>query len=253
MESRPDQIWEQWRAKGDPLDRERVITHYLPLVQRVTGRIVSTLPSHIAFEDLYSVGIAGLIKAVDQYDPSKRAKFESYAILLVRGAIIDELRRQNWAPRTVYQQAARLADVQRDLEVELGRPAGDDEVAQRLGITPEAFGEMLERVRPSLFIPLHARGESSGSLAERIPDGKAVTGAEAAVRKERRQLLEERIGRLPEQERKVLTLYYYDELMLREIGELLGVSESRVSQIHTKALLHLRLLIGESREEFHAD
>lgn len=250
--ARVDEVWERWRASGDPTLRDELITSYLPLVRRVAGRLFSSLPPHLSIDDLYSTGITGLIKAVDQFDEGKKAKFESYAILLIRGAIIDELRRQNWAPRTVYQQAVRVAEVQRQLENELGRQASDEEMAGRLKVTTEEFGELLERIRPTLFIRLNADEGEESPLAERIADTRALTASETALRQERKRLLEERVRLLPEQERKVLTLYYYDELMLREIGELMGITESRVSQIHTKALIHLRLAIDEVKEEFGA-
>jgi RNA polymerase sigma factor FliA len=248
-----DEVWVRWRTSGDLRLRDELITGYLPLVKRVAGRLFSTLPPHLSIDDLYSTGITGLIKAVDQFDEEKKTKFESYAILLIRGAIIDELRRQNWAPRTVYQQSVRVAEVQRELENELGRQASDEEMADRLEVTPEEFGDLLEKIRPTLFVRLNADEGEGSSLAERIADGRALSAADTALRQERKKLLEERVRALPEQERKVLTLYYYDELMLREIGELMGISESRVSQIHTKALIHLRLAIDEVREEFRAD
>lgn len=250
------EIWDQFRKSADPALRDQLINHYLPLVQRIARRVASGLPRHIEIDDLYATGATGLMRAVDQYDEQRNNRFEGYASLLIRGAMIDEVRANNWVPRSVYQKAAEVAAAQADLEREFGRHPSDEEMAARLQLTPAKYDELLERIRPAILLPLHtSSGGEEGELlwSERIADERSVTGADLLARADRRALLEKKLRALPKQERKVLYLYYYEELMLREIGELLGVSESRVSQIHTKALLHLRSELEPFQEELRAD
>jgi RNA polymerase sigma factor for flagellar operon FliA len=218
--------------------------HHLHLVKYVVGKIGSALPTYIKLDDLYSSGISGLVKAVERFDPTKNSKFETYAILLIKGAIIDELRHLDWIPRSVHQKAQWIASAQDHLQQKLGREPLDGEVATHLGITEDAFCELLLRVRPAILVSLNQefspQDEENGTLAERIADQRAETSFEAAHRREYASLLAEEIAHLSAQEQKVLMLYYYEDLILKEIGKVMGISESRVSQIHTKALLRLR-------------
>jgi RNA polymerase sigma factor for flagellar operon FliA len=237
-------LWQHYLATGKPEMRDALIEGYLYLVKFVVGRLGSCLPSHIKLDDLYSSGVTGLVKAVEKFDPSKNSKFESYAVLLIKGAIIDELRELDWIPRSVHQKANLIATAQEKLQQKLGREPTDKELSEHLGMNEEEFGEVLLRVRPAILISLNSvvshNDEEHAHISERIADVKAQTSFEAADRKECVLMLENAIANLPEQERKVLTLYYYEELMLKEIGKIMGISESRVSQIHTKALLKLR-------------
>lgn len=224
--------------------RDELIVQYLHLVKFVVGRIGSTYPSHVKIEDLYSSGVTGLIKAIEKFDPDKAAKFESYAILLIKGAIIDELRELDWVPRSIHQKANWVSSAQLSLQRELGRDPTDEELSIHLGISEEEFKEILDRIRPAILIPLNGgapyEDEDRVPLAEKIPDTRAESSYEVANKNEFSSLLEQEISNLSEQEQKVLMLYYYEDLMLKEIGAVIGVSESRVSQIHTKALLKLR-------------
>ncbi|MFZ0565103.1 MAG: FliA/WhiG family RNA polymerase sigma factor [Chlamydiales bacterium] len=242
-----EDLWKLYHEKGDTEHRDELIVQYLYLVKYTVGRLGAVLPTHIKLEDLYSSGVTGLIKAIEKFDPSKNSKFESYAILLIKGAIIDELRELDWIPRSVHQKANQIATAQETLQRRLGREPTDEELSAHLGVTEEEYEELLLRVRPAVLIPLNSEvfygDEENATLLERIADTKAETSFEIANKKEVAHLLEEAISNLPEQERKVLTLYYYEELMLKEIGKIMGVSESRVSQIHTKALLKLRRLL----------
>lgn len=237
-------IWKRYFETAKTEYRDELIVQYLHLVKFVVGRVGTALPTHIKIDDLYSSGVTGLIKAVEKYDPTKNSKFESYAILLIKGAIIDELRELDWIPRSVHQKANRIASAQEILRQKLGRDPTDQELSKHLGITEEEFADLLHRVRPAILIPLNGeitnQDEENTSISERIPDAKAETSFEVADRNECASLLAQAINDLPEQEQKVLILYYYEELMLKEIGKIMGVSESRVSQIHTKALLKLR-------------
>lgn len=234
-------LWESFQKKQGEEERDALIVHYLPLVKLNVGRVASGLPSHIKLDDLYSSGITGLIKAVEKYDSSRGGKFESYASLLIKGAIIDELRELDWIPRSVHQKANMITGAQSTLQQKLGREPDDDELCAHLGLGQGEFEELLHRVRPAILIPLNSSFNTEDDpLSERIPDDNQKTSYEIAHKKEFMLLLEKAISELPEQEKRVLSLYYFDELMLKEIGKILGVTESRISQIHTKALLRLR-------------
>lgn len=225
--------------------RDELIVHYLPLVKTAVGRIASTYPPHVKLDDLYSSGVTGLIKAVEKYDPHRPARFESYAMLLIKGAVIDELRDLDWVPRSIHQKANWVQSAQTALQQELGRDPTDEELAHHLGITEEEFKEIVDRIRPAVLIPLnadsnHSDEEKAVPLAERIADPDAPTSFAVADKNEFCRLLEKEISTLSKKEQTVLMLYYFDEYMLKEIGKVLGVSESRVSQIHTQALIKLR-------------
>lgn len=244
-----DILWKNYKESADIDLRDKLIVHYLHLVKFVVARIAAGLPTHIKLDDLYSSGITGLMKSIEKFDIEKKSKFESYAMLLIKGSIIDELRALDWIPRSVHQKANQIAAAQHDLQQKLGREPYDNEIAERLGMSTLEFEELLYRVRPAILIPLNAefdQDSEQASLSERIADCNARTSFEIADRKEFNHFLEQAVHDLPEQERRVLFLYYYEEMMLKEIGKLLGVSESRVSQIHTKALFKLRNRLNNS-------
>lgn len=238
------ELWQRYHKENKIEYRDELIIQYLFLVKLVVGRLGSGYPSFIKLDDLYSSGVTGLIKAVEKYNPEKNSKFESYAILLIKGAIIDELRELDWIPRSIHQKANQIANAQEALQQKLGRSPTDSELSKHLGINEDEFEDLLVRIRPAILIPLNGEithnDEEITPLAERIADAKAPTSFEVADKNEFASILEGAISELPEQEKKVLILYYYEELMLKEIGKLLGVSESRVSQIHTRAILKLR-------------
>lgn len=246
-------VWQKFLKGGDEVSHDRLIVHYLPLVKYVVGRLALTLPSHVKVEDMYSSGVLGLMKAVEKYDPTRKNKFETYAVLLIKGAIIDEMRSLDWVPRSVHQKASQISEAQSALQQRLGRQPTDEEVATQLGVSLEEYNALLDRVRPAIFLPLTLNADRDGErgpLSERIPDEKAKTSFETAEYNEFRSLLEKAVMELPEQERTVLVLYYYENLMLKEIGKAIGVTESRVSQIHTKALLRLRGRLKVFAQEF---
>lgn len=239
-----EKIWERYFQGQKTQDRDELIVHYLYLVKYVVGRVGANFPSHVKLDDLYSSGVEGLIRAVERYDANRKAKFESYANLLIRGSIIDELRRLDWIPRSVHLKNNKLSLAQSELQLKLGREPTDEELAGHLEITIHELEELMSIVKPVILMPLNAdndqMGEENSPLSERIADEKAKTGGEIAEENESIAFLERALEALSQQERKVLTLYYYEELMLKEIGKKLGVSESRVSQIHTQALLKLK-------------
>lgn len=247
------QIWKEYLKTRKTSLRDHLITHYLPLVKLVSGRLLSNLPKHVRMDDMYSTGVMGLIKAVERFDPSRKAKFETYAQLVVKGAIIDEMRSLDWVPRSVHQKANEIEGATHSLQQKLGRDPSDEEVAKELGVSIEKYDELILRVRPAILLSLDKAGEEDASgvhLSERIADEKVKTSYEVAERREFGELLEEAIHALPEQEKTVLVLYYYENLMLREIGKIMGVTESRISQIHTKALIRLKTRLRPFIKEF---
>lgn len=236
-------LWKLYKEQDDMEARDELITRHLHLVKYVVGRLMANLPSHVDMQDLYSTGVMGLIKATEKFDPEMKNKFETYAILLIKGAIIDEMRALDWVPRSVHQKAHKIADTRQALQERLGRDPSDDELAKEMGLKLGELEDLLDKVRPAVLLPLDAEMREDNEntyLAERIPDKKAKTSYEDADRHEFCQLLEKAVLELPEQERIVLVLYYYENLMLKEIGEVIGVSESRVSQIHAKAVSRLK-------------
>lgn len=247
------QVWNEYLMSRGHGCREKLITHYLHLVKYVIGRLAFTLPPHIKVEDMYSTGVIGLVKAIEKYEPERKNKFETYAILLIKGAIIDEMRALDWVPRSVHQKANLIAEIQSALEQKLGREASDEEVAKEMGMELKDYEQLLDRVRPAIFISLSLNAEGDGErgcIGERIADNKTKTSWEDAAHNEFRSLLEEAISHLPEQERTVLVLYYYENMTLKEIGQAMGVSESRASQVHTKAIMRLKTRLKNVTQEY---
>ena len=225
--------------------RDRLILTYAPLVKYVAGRLGSGLPAHIDEGDLISYGLLGLIGAIDRYDPTRDIKFETFAMLRIRGAIIDELRALDWVPRSVRSRAREIERAIRELEAKLERAPTDEEIAAKVGISVEELDDSLTDISRSSIAALDELWSVSGegdqiSLLDTLEDPSGDRPAEMLDETETREILADAISRLPEREKLVVTLYYYEELTLREIGEVLGVTESRVSQLHTKAILRLK-------------
>jgi RNA polymerase sigma factor FliA len=245
-------LWLEYRRTSDPGIRDRLILTYAPLVKYVAGRLGSGLPAHVDENDLVSYGLLGLIGAIERYDPARDIKFETYAIARIKGAIIDELRALDWVPRSVRSRAREIERAIAELESKLGRAPNDDEIAGKVGITVEELEESLTDISRSSIAALDELWSVSGegdqiSLMDTIEDTSGPRPAEALDEVEMREVLADAIARLPEREKLVITLYYYEELTLREIGEVLGVTESRVSQLHTKAILRLKSRLATVR------
>lgn len=249
-----DALWARYKANGTRSERDQLILHYSPLVKYVAGRVAVGLPQNVEQSDLVSYGIFGLIDAIDKFDPDRGYKFETYAIARIRGAIIDELRAIDWVPRSVRAKARALENAYAKLEGNLHRTPTDEELASELDITDAQLQTTLSQIS---FVGLVAldemlsvggdRGDSM-TLGDTIADpGEGPVGAYEV--EEMRHILAAAINSLPEREKVVLTLYYYEGLTLAEIGQVLGVTESRVSQIHTKAVLQLRSKILASERE----
>ena len=219
---------------------------YSPLVKYVAGRMSSGLPAHVDEADLISYGLGGLIFAIERFDLSREIKFETYAITRIRGAIIDELRSLDWVPRSVRARAREIERVNMKLEARLQRAPTDEEMANELKVSLEEFHEALLQISNSTIVALDELwnvSDSSGdqvSLLDTIPDHGAPDPEAVVDQGELRDRIADAIAALPEREKLVIALYYYENLTLREIGEVLGVTESRVSQLHTKAVLRLR-------------
>jgi RNA polymerase sigma factor FliA len=245
-------LWRQYRSGADPALRDRLIVTYAPLVKYVAGRLGSGLPAHVDDEDLVSYGLLGLIGAIERYDPDRDVKFETYAIARIRGAIIDELRALDWVPRSVRSRARDIERAIAELEAKLGRVPTDAEIAQKLSLTEEELDESLSEISRSSIAALDELWTISGSggdqvaLIDTIEDTEAPEPQAMLSQTELREAIADAIARLPEREKLVVTLYYYEELTLREIGEVLGVTESRVSQLHTKAILRLKARLAGS-------
>jgi RNA polymerase sigma factor FliA len=239
-------LWRRYKDEGDDGARERLVVAYSPMVKFVAGRLGAGLPSHVEDADLISYGLVGLIGAIERFEPERGIKFETFAMTRIRGAIIDELRSLDWVPRSVRSRAREIETAQAKLEHELQRAPTEAELAAKLNLTEEELqSALLEIANSSVYAldELWTVSDSSGdqvSLLDTIADESAADPQEALASTEVKDLLTEAIGGLPEREQLVVALYYYENLTLREIGEVLGVTESRVSQLHTKAVMRLK-------------
>jgi len=247
-------LWQEFRKSGDQALRDRLILTYAPLVKFVAGRVGASLPSHVDEQDLVSYVLLGLIGAIERFDPGREIKFQTFAMVRIRGAIIDDLRSHDWVPRSVRTRARQIERAIAALEKELMRAPTDDEIAKKLGVTGDELEESLHEISRSSVAALDELWSPSGTgdqiaLIDTIEDESGPDPEASLELTEVKEALAEAISDLPEREKLVVTLYYYEELTLREIGEVLGVTESRVSQLHTKAILRLKAhLSGGARE-----
>jgi RNA polymerase sigma factor for flagellar operon FliA len=249
-----DRAWRAFKRAGDGAAREALILNYAPLVKYVAGRLAVSLPASVDFDDLVSWGTFGLIDALEKFAPERGVKFETYALARIRGAMIDGLRVSDWVPRSVRQKARHFETVAQRLETSLGRAATDAELAQALEITLAEYHALLSELACTTLTSLDEvwRGGEDGSEGVRLVDGLADEHAAdplaATEFSELRRALAAAIDQLPERERLVVALYYREGLTLKEIGRVLEVTEARVSQIHTKAVLRLRGKLAGWRE-----
>jgi RNA polymerase sigma factor FliA len=250
-----DQLWDDFKTSSDRTARDRLILHYSPLVKFVAGRMAVGLPQNVEQSDLVSYGVFGLIDAIEKFEPERGFKFETYAISRIKGAILDELRSIDWVPRSVRAKARAVETAYSKLESSLHRTPTDSELSAELDLTEEQLQITLGQIS---FVGLAALDEtlSMGAAGEResftLGDTIADQGAgpvDAYEVEEMRHLLADSINRMPEREKIVLTLYYYEGLTLAEIGQVLSVTESRICQIHTKAALQLRSRIAAAQRE----
>jgi RNA polymerase sigma factor for flagellar operon FliA len=244
-------LWQEYRRSGDQKVRDRLILTYAPLVKYVAGRLGSGLPAHVDDDDLVSYGLLGLIGAIERFDPDRDIKFETYAISRIKGSIIDELRSMDWVPRSVRSRARDIERAIGELEARLGRAPTDEEISSKLGVSEDELNESLSEISRTSIAALDelwtvSAGGDQIALIDTVEDTQGPNPQSALAETELKEAVGEAIARLPEREKLVVTLYYYEELTLREIGEVLGVTESRVSQLHTKAILRLKARLAGS-------
>lgn len=235
---------------------EQIIIEYSPMIKYVANRIAMRLPPHVEVDDLISVGVLGLLDAIEKYDSSRGAKFKTYAEFRVRGSILDELRSLDWVPRSIRQKATQMDNVTQRLQGKYGRPPEDEEIAEELGLDMNEFFTAMNDTRSMPILSLEdlginkETGEQQNLLDCLIGDSEADPATQIRL-DELKQIIAQGIDTLPEKERLMISLYYYEELTMKEIGEVLGITESRVSQIHSKAVFRLRtklkaLLVDET-------
>ncbi len=229
-----DSLWQKYRRQKSIDVRNQLAEYYLPLVKMVAGRLAISLPNHVDKEDLLSSGFFGLLDAIDRYDFQRKNKFETYAGVRVRGAMLDYLRSKDWIPVTMRQKIRRYEQAVYDLENELGRSARDEELAERLGISLGELSELVAQLNSSTVVPLEEY------LRADAPEALATSPAESVEFKELQETLTQAIERLPEKEKLVISLYYYEDLTLKEISLIMHLTEARISQMHTKAVFRLR-------------
>jgi RNA polymerase sigma factor for flagellar operon FliA len=243
-----------WRAyqgvSTQPIDERELIECYLPLVRKVVDRIKLNLPAHVDVDDLYSVGVTGLIAAVRKYDPTQDNTFAAYATMRIRGAVLDELRRLDWCPRRARAKARKIKEVINEIEQATGSPAEEEEIQQRLGLSTKKFNRWMEEARPVTFVAIDgpADGDHEGiSLHELIADENNVLTRDRMEHDELLQLVAQRIQQLPDIPRKILAMYYFENMRLVEIAEVFDLTESRICQIHSQTVLTLRASLQRQR------
>lgn len=254
MDATPAAAWRAYQGVSPAaVDEKDLIERYLPLVRNVVDRIKLNVPAHVDADDLYSVGITGLIAAVRKFDPNQGSTFASYAAMRIRGAILDELRRMDWCPRRARARSRKLKTAINDVEQKLGRAATDAEVRASLGLTPQEYEKWVEEAKPVTFIAIDHTAESEdgpgASLHELLADEADVTGRDNLEKAELLQLLTQRIAELPDIPKKILAMYYFENMRLAEIAAVFGLTESRICQIHAQTILGLRGWLQRMKEK----
>lgn len=240
-------LWVEYAKTKNASIREKIILEYAPLVKVVAGRLHMYLGYNVEYDDLVSYGIFGLIDAIDKFDYSKDIKFETYASLRIRGAILDQIRKMDWIPRTIRQKQKKIDQVMKEIEAATGRTATDEEIAEGLGISSEEYCDWQSQMKITGVVSLNEYLEQGGpelTNDKGKSSGRFDAPEEVVEQEELKQKLKESLATLTEKEQKVILLYYYEDLTLKEISNILEVSESRVSQLHTKALHKMKTKMG---------
>jgi RNA polymerase sigma factor for flagellar operon FliA len=248
-----DELWVEYKKTQSSSLRDAFIRQYMPLVKYVAGKLATGMPGNVEFDDLVSFGQFGLLDAINKFDPEKNVKFKTYAVTRIRGAIYDELRQLDWIPRSVRQKAREVEDAIGRLEAKLGRTASDAEIAQDLGVTEPELQQIIMKVSGTSVISINDvrySGDDTDhvSIADSLESPSSLNPDVIVEREEIKRVITEAINELPEKEKMVLVLYYHEDLTFKEIGQVLNVSESRISQLHTKANLRLRAKLTNVRK-----
>ena len=244
-EAEKDKLWETYGKKPTHEIREQLIVEYAPLVKLVAGRLSMYLGYNVEYDDLVSYGVFGLIDAIDKFDPKKEVKFETYASLRIRGSILDQIRKMDWIPRTVRQRQRQIDEAAKKIEMETGKNATDEEIAKELGVSDEEYTGWQTQINVTNVISLNEFVEAGNEPVQESRGNSHFAQPEEVVEQEElKKTLAEALSTLTEREQKVITLYYYEELSLKEIAQVLEVSESRVSQLHTKAPAKMKTKMG---------
>jgi RNA polymerase sigma factor FliA len=240
-------LWQHYHRQADVSTENALVEQYMPLVGSILGRLSMTLPEHVSHDDLYSAGLVGLLQALRNYDPTCGSSFETYARIRIRGAMLDELRHMDWVPRSIHEKARKIQDTMVRLEQKLGCTPTEAQMAKGLEVSASQYNEMLDEIRPATFVCLNSVSSfedgETGSLYEVIADMAEESPSEQASRRELKQVILECLKELPEIQRKVLALYYVEDLHLREIAEVFGLTESRICQLHSHAILAIRAYV----------
>jgi RNA polymerase sigma factor for flagellar operon FliA len=246
-------LWQEYRRTRDPKIREDFIKQYAPLVKYVAGKVAVGMPHNVEFDDLVGFGVFGLLDAIEKFEPDKNVKFKTYAVTRIRGAIFDELRSIDWVPRSVRQKTREVEAAIGTLEAQLGRTATDREIADSMGLAEDEYLKILVKISGTSILSLSDvwfSGDENDkvSIGDSIESPSSLNPDVIVERDEIRRVIVESISELPDKEKKILVLYYFEDLTLKEIGQVLDVTESRVSQLHTKAILRLRSKLTNIRK-----
>lgn len=243
-------LWQRYHQNDADAEGD-LVEQYLPLVKHIVGRLAMNLPSHASIDDLQSAGLIGLLQSLRSYDSSAGASFETYARIRIRGAVFDELRRMDWVPRLVHDKARKVQNAISEFEQRVGRSPTEVEAAGALGISINEYEKWMEQIRPATFICLDGAGgdDESGNLHEAFADDAQPNPMSVAEVSELKELIFKKIASLPEIQKKVLALYYFEDLRLREIAAVFDLTESRISQIHSQAILSIKASIERQESE----
>lgn len=252
-EKTEDELWLEYKKTKSPQLRDKFIRQYMPLVKYVAGKLAVGMPGSVEFDDLVGFGQFGLLDAIEKFDPGKNVKFKTYAVTRIRGAIFDELRQLDWVPRSVRQKSREIEDTIVELESKLGRTATDAEIAERMGVSESEYQQTVMKVSGTSVLSLNDVWYSGNdndhmSIGDSIESPSSLNPDVIVEREEIRKVIVDAINELPEKEKMVIVLYYHEDLTFKEIGQVLDVSESRISQLHTKANLRLRAKLTNLRK-----